>query len=68
MAIDPVCRMKTGEDTAVEKTEYKGRVYFFCRSRYDDRDDTLGRYYGEEKGNRKICNRRTSYRSSCCSR
>lgn len=30
MAVDPVCRMKIGEDTAVEKTEYKGRAYYFC--------------------------------------
>ena len=30
MAVDPVCRMTIREDTATEKVEYEGRVYYFC--------------------------------------
>jgi len=29
MAVDPVCRMKIGEDTA-QKCEYMGKTYYFC--------------------------------------
>lgn len=29
MAVDPVCRMKINE-TGAQKTEYRGRTYFFC--------------------------------------
>jgi starch phosphorylase len=29
MALDPVCRMKTGEDAA-QKCEYMGNAYYFC--------------------------------------
>ena len=30
MALDPVCGMEVDEDTAVAKSEYKGKTYFFC--------------------------------------
>lgn len=30
MTVDPVCRMKLSEEKAVEKVEYKGKVYYFC--------------------------------------
>src|SRR5688572_5268522 len=32
MAIDPVCGMKVEEATAAAKSEYKGKVYYFCSS------------------------------------
>jgi len=30
MAQDPVCGMEVEEATASEKTEYKGKTYYFC--------------------------------------
>lgn len=30
MAIDPVCGMEVDEKTAVHKSEYKGKRYYFC--------------------------------------
>lgn len=30
MATDPVCRMTVSEEKAPEKTEYRGRIYYFC--------------------------------------
>ena len=30
MAIDPVCKMTVDEETAKFKTDYKGRIYYFC--------------------------------------
>lgn len=30
MAIDPVCKMTVDEKTAKQKTEYKGKTYYFC--------------------------------------
>jgi YHS domain-containing protein len=30
MAIDPVCGMEVEEKTAVWKSEYKGKTYYFC--------------------------------------
>ncbi|MBI4457082.1 MAG: YHS domain-containing protein [Acidobacteria bacterium] len=28
--IDPVCKMQVNEQQAAGKSEYQGRVYFFC--------------------------------------
>ncbi len=30
MAKDPVCGMECDEKTAVAKSEYKGKTYYFC--------------------------------------
>jgi YHS domain-containing protein len=30
MAIDPVCKMMVDERKAQYKTEYKGKIYYFC--------------------------------------
>ena len=30
MAIDPVCKMVVDERTAKLKTDYKGKMYYFC--------------------------------------
>ena len=30
MAKDPVCKMDVSEEKASEKTEYKGKTYYFC--------------------------------------
>ncbi len=30
MAIDPVCSMEVDEQKAQFKTEYKGKIYYFC--------------------------------------
>jgi YHS domain-containing protein len=30
MAIDPVCKMTVDEKTAKLKSEYKGKMYYFC--------------------------------------
>jgi YHS domain-containing protein len=30
MAIDPVCGMNVDEKTAVHKSEYEDRTYYFC--------------------------------------
>ncbi len=30
MAIDPICKMDVDEKSAQYKTEYKGKVYYFC--------------------------------------
>ena len=30
MAVDPVCGMEVDESKAKFKTEYKGKVYYFC--------------------------------------
>lgn len=30
MAKDPVCGMECNEKTAVAKSEYKGKTYYFC--------------------------------------
>ena len=30
MAIDPVCKMNVDEETAQFKSEYKGKIYYFC--------------------------------------
>ncbi|GAB4545146.1 MAG: YHS domain-containing protein [Thermodesulfovibrionia bacterium] len=30
MAVDPVCKMTVDEKTAVAKSEYKGKTYYFC--------------------------------------
>lgn len=30
IAIDPVCKMEVDEATAPAKTEYKGKIYYFC--------------------------------------
>jgi YHS domain-containing protein len=30
MAIDPICMMDVDEKTAQYKSEYKGRMYYFC--------------------------------------
>jgi YHS domain-containing protein len=30
MAIDPVCGMEVEEKTAVWKSEYQGKMYYFC--------------------------------------
>ncbi len=30
MAIDPVCKMKVDEKDAKWKTEYRGKMYYFC--------------------------------------
>ena len=30
MAIDPVCKMTVDEKTARLKSEYKGKMYYFC--------------------------------------
>jgi Cu+-exporting ATPase len=32
MAKDPVCGMQVDEQKAVGKSEYQGRVYYFCSS------------------------------------
>ena len=30
MAIDPICKMTVDEETAKLKSEYKGKMYYFC--------------------------------------
>jgi YHS domain-containing protein len=30
MATDPVCKMTVDENTAEHKSEYKGKMYYFC--------------------------------------
>lgn len=30
MVKDPVCKMTLSEEKAPEKTEYKGKTYYFC--------------------------------------
>ncbi len=30
MAIDPVCKMKVDEKSAKFKSEYRGKIYYFC--------------------------------------
>ncbi len=30
MALDPVCGMEVDEKSAVAKSEYKGKTYYFC--------------------------------------
>jgi YHS domain-containing protein len=30
MAIDPICKMTVDEKTARLKSEYKGKMYYFC--------------------------------------
>ncbi len=30
MAIDPVCKMEVDEKTAQFKSEYQGKIYYFC--------------------------------------
>jgi YHS domain-containing protein len=30
MAIDPICKMTVDEKTAKLKSEYKGKMYYFC--------------------------------------
>ena len=30
MATDPVCKMQVEEKTAVAKSEYNGKTYYFC--------------------------------------
>jgi YHS domain-containing protein len=30
MAIDPVCHMEVDEQTAKWKSEYEGKIYYFC--------------------------------------
>ena len=30
MAQDPVCRMTVDESAATAKTEYQGKIYYFC--------------------------------------
>jgi YHS domain-containing protein len=30
MAVDPVCKMEVDEKTAKFKTEYQGKIYYFC--------------------------------------
>ena len=30
MAIDPVCKMEVNEKEAKWKTEYRGKMYYFC--------------------------------------
>ncbi len=49
MVVDPVCSMTIREDTATEKVEYEGKVYYFCapgcRQRFEDDPE---RYSGDE--------------------
>jgi len=33
MAIDPICKMTVDEKTAKLKSEYKGKMYYFCAPR-----------------------------------
>ena len=33
MAIDPICGMIVDEETAKWKSEYKGKIYYFCAER-----------------------------------
>jgi YHS domain-containing protein len=30
MAVDPVCKMKVDEKKAAAKSEYRGKIYYFC--------------------------------------
>ena len=30
MAIDPICKMQVDENTAKYKSEFNGKIYFFC--------------------------------------
>ena len=30
MAVDPVCKMQVAEKTAMHKSVYKGKTYYFC--------------------------------------
>ena len=30
MAIDPICKMTVDENTAQYRSDYKGRIYYFC--------------------------------------
>jgi len=30
LAKDPICGMEVNEKTAKHKTEYKGKIYYFC--------------------------------------
>ena len=30
MAVDPICKMDVDEKTAQYKSEYKGKMYYFC--------------------------------------
>ncbi|MEX0684061.1 MAG: YHS domain-containing protein [Dehalococcoidia bacterium] len=30
MAIDSVCKMEVDEDSAPAKSEYQGKIYYFC--------------------------------------
>lgn len=30
MAIDPVCKMEVEEKSAEYKSQYKGKIYYFC--------------------------------------
>jgi len=36
MAIDPICKMDVDEKSAQYKTEYKGKVYYFCAAACKD--------------------------------
>ena len=47
MAIDPICKMTVDEKTAKLKSEYKGKMYYFCAPGCKKAfEDNPGKYLG----------------------
>jgi len=54
MAIDPVCKMEVNEETAKFKSEYKGKIYYFCapgcKNAFEENPE---KYLNEEEASEK---------------
>jgi YHS domain-containing protein len=49
--VDPVCGMEVDPDTAPAKSDYKGKIYYFCApSCKDEFEKDPERYLSTEKG------------------
>lgn len=49
MTRDPVCGMQIKESTAAGKSEYKGKIYYFCSLACKEKFDQSPQEYAEGK-------------------
>jgi YHS domain-containing protein len=52
MAIDPVCKMEVDEAKAAGKSEYKGKIYYFCAQSCKTKFDGNPEQYAKQDGSR----------------
>ncbi len=51
MEVDPVCKMRVEEKTAAGKSEYRGKMYYFCSEQCKQAfDHNPSRYAQEQTG------------------